>query len=83
MQTCMQKFSKKLTTFIDHSRKGESLWLKKFKKNIDNDNIISKREFSLGLKFRNLCLRIKKTQALWQEKIVSPIYGERAGGESK
>ena len=33
----MQKISKQLTTFSDHRRKGESLWLKKFlKKNIGN-----------------------------------------------
>ena len=28
----MQKISKQLTTFTDHRRNGESLWLKKFKK---------------------------------------------------
>ena len=31
-KTCMQKISKQLTTFTDHRRKGESLWLKKFLK---------------------------------------------------
>ena len=79
MQTCMQKISKQLTTFIDRRRKGESLWLKKFlKKNIGN--ITSKKEFggSLRLKFRSLCLKIKiKTKELWQEKRVSLIYWER------
>ena len=39
----MQKISKQLTTFIDHRRKGESLWLKKLKRNIGN--IISKKDF--------------------------------------
>ena len=78
MQTCMQKISKQLTTFIDHRRKGETLWLKKLKKNIGD--IISKKEFggSLRKTFRSLCL--KKTQkipALWQEKKVSLIYWER------
>ena len=29
----MQKIFKQSTTFIDHSRKGESLWLKKLKSN--------------------------------------------------
>ena len=68
MQTCMQKISKQLTTFIDHRRKGESIWLKKFKKNIGN--IISKQKNggSLTLTFRSLCLKIKKTQAPRQEK---------------
>ena len=28
----MQKISEQFTTFIDHRRKGESLWLKKLKK---------------------------------------------------
>ena len=28
----MQKISKQSTTFIDHRRKGDSLWLKKLKK---------------------------------------------------
>ena len=46
MQTCMQKTSKQLTTFIDHHRKGESLWLKNFFKKIIG-NIISKN--SLGI----------------------------------
>ena len=33
----MQKISKQLTAFIEHRRKGESLWLRKFKKkNIGN-----------------------------------------------
>ena len=56
----MQKISKQLTTFTDHRRKGESLWLKKFLKNIGD--IISKQEFggSLRLKIRSLCLKIKK-----------------------
>ena len=73
----MQKISKQLTTFIDHRRKEESLWLKKLKKSIGN--IISRKEFggSLGLKFRSLCLKIKKKQALRQEKRVSLIYWER------
>ena len=42
MQTCMQKISKQLTTFIDHRRKRESVWLKNLKKNIGN--IISKQK---------------------------------------
>ena len=56
----MQKISKQLTAFIDHRRRGESLWLKKFLKNIGD--IIKKKELegSLRLKFRSLCLKIKK-----------------------
>ena len=59
MQTRMQKkISKQLKRFVDHRRKGESLWLKNVLKNIGN--IISKKEFrgSLRLKFRRLCLKI-------------------------
>ena len=33
----MHKISKQLTKFIDHRRKGESLWLEKLKKNIGNN----------------------------------------------
>ena len=78
----MQKISKKLTTFVDHRRKRQSLWLKKFKKK-NIGNIISEKEFgvSLRLKFRSLCLKTKKeTQALRQEKRVSLIYCERVSG---
>ena len=74
-QKCMEKISKQLTTFINHRRKGESLWLKKFiKENIGN--IISEKEFegTRRLKFRSLFLNIKKH---WQEKRVSLIYWER------
>ena len=41
-------------------------------------NIISEKELGvlLRLKFRSLCLKIKKTQALRQEKRVSLIYWE-------
>ena len=42
----------------------------------ETDNIISKKEFggSLGLKFRRLCLKIKKrTQALGQEKRLNSL----------
>ena len=57
----MQKISKRLTTFIDHRRKGENLWLKKLKKNIAD--IIKKKEFwgSLKLKCSSLFLKIKNT----------------------
>ena len=79
MQTCMQKISKQLTTFIDHRRKADSLWLKKLKKKRNIGNIISKKMFggSLRLKFRSLSLKTKKTQALRQEKRISLIYWER------
>ena len=38
----MQKISRQLTTFIDHRRKGESLWLKKFKKKHREQNFKKK-----------------------------------------
>ena len=71
----MQKISKQLTTFIDHRRKGESLWLKKLKKNIGNK--IKKKEIlgSLKLKFGGLFLKKKRHRQ--QEKRVSLIYWER------
>ena len=70
----MQKISKQLTTFIDHRRKRDSLWLKKFKTNASVEKI-SKKEFwgSLKLKFRSLFLKIKKHP---QEESFSNILGK-------
>ena len=73
-QKWMQKISKQLTIFIDHRRKGDSLWLTKFLKSIGNK--ILKKEFggSLKLKFRSLFIRIKRNTS---RKRVSLIYWER------
>ena len=62
--------------------KGRKFMVKEISKNIGD--IISKNQFggSLRLKFRSLCLEIKKeTQALPQEKRVSLIYWDRVLNE--
>ena len=72
----MQKISKQLKTFIDHRRKGESLWLKKFKKK--TPVIKFKEKWVLGLtevKIWKLVSKNKKEHR--QEKKVSVIYWER------
>ena len=43
----MQKISKQLTTFIDHRRKGESLFYGKRNLKKDKDNIISKKRLGV------------------------------------
>ena len=67
MQKCMQNISKQSTTFIDHCRKGESLWLKKVKTTSVIKSPEKKFLTSLKLKFRSLFLKIKKHR---QEKRV-------------
>ena len=61
------------TTFIDHRQKGESLWLKKFEKNIGYK--IKKSVLSLTeIKFRKLVSKSQKTP-VWKESF-SNVLGE-------
>ena len=80
MQKCMQNISKQSTTFIDHCRKGESLWLKKVKKTSVIKSPEKKFLTSLKLKFRSLFLKIKKHR---QEKRVYLITKKKKKKEKE
>ena len=70
----MRKISKQSTAFIDHRRKGDSLWLKKLKK---KTLVIKFKKRVLGLteiKIQKLVSKNKKTPA--GKESFSNILGE-------
>ena len=72
----MRKISTQSTTFIDHRRKGKSLWLKKFKKKDIGNKISNKKVLELtGIKIWKLVSKNKKIHR--QEERFCLIYWDR------